>query len=86
VGLPTAHWAGKRLVRVALHIGLVNGLFGSLRVVNSINEIRDKARRVSHPDDLIDVMCVPLDLEDRVALTFDNFPLSGTIGATSRRV
>jgi len=59
-----------------LRLGPVDGTFGSLRVIGPIEEIRDKARRASNPDDVIDVMCVPVDPEDRVALTFAKFPLS----------
>lgn len=60
-----------------LRLGPVDGTFGSLRMTGPIEEIRDKARRASNPDDLIDVVCVPVDPEDRVALTFAKFPLSG---------
>jgi len=61
-----------------LRLGAVDGTFGSLRVVGPIEEIRDMARRASHPDDVIDVMCVPVDPEDRVILTFNKFFRSGT--------
>jgi len=73
VTLEAEDWSDE-LWGTRLRLGPVHSTFGSLRVVGPIEEIREKARQASHPDDLIDVMCVPLDPEDRVDLTFGTFP------------